>query len=58
LLKDGRWSAYDIIIDGVSLVSNYRSQFQKIIHERSYEDLVTKLRERTVTEETKQKKAS
>jgi len=58
LVRDGRWSAYDIIIDGVSLVSNYRSQFQKIIRESSYEELLKKLRERTVTEETKKKKAS
>lgn len=58
LVKDSRWSAYDIIIDGVSLVSNYRSQFQKIIRESSYEELVKKLRERTVTEEKKTKRAS
>ena len=58
LVKDGRWSAYDIIIDGVSLVSNYRSQFQRIIRENSFEELLKKLRERTVTEETKRKKAS
>lgn len=56
ILKDGRWSAYDIIIDGVSLVSNYRSQFQKIIRESSYEKLVNKLRERTVAEETTTKR--
>lgn len=55
LLKDGRWSAYDIIVDGVSLVSNYRSQFQKIIRERSYEELVKKLRERSITPDTKTK---
>jgi len=53
LMKDGRWSAYDIIIDGVSLVSNYRSQFQKIIRESSYEELVKKLRERTMPPDTK-----
>ena len=58
LVKDGRWSAYDIIIDGVSLVSNYRSQFQRIIRENSFEELLKKLRERTATEETKKKKAS
>ncbi len=50
LAKEGRWHAYDIIIDGVSLVKNYRSQFQKIIRESSYEELVKKLRERTLTE--------
>lgn len=56
LLKEGRWAAYDIIIDGVSLVSNYRSQFQKIIRESSHQELVKKLRERTFTEEKKKKR--
>jgi hypothetical protein len=46
LLKEGRWHAYDIIADGVSLVKNYRSQFQKIIRDSSYQELVKKLRER------------
>lgn len=55
-LKDGRWSAYDIIVDGVSLVSNYRSQFQKIIRESSYEELVKRLRERTAIDESKPKR--
>jgi phospholipid transport system substrate-binding protein len=55
-VKDGRWCAYDIIIDGVSLVSNYRSQFQKIMRDSSYEELVKKLRERSIaTENTKAK---
>ena len=53
--KDGRWFAYDIIIDGVSLVSNYRSQFQKIIRDSSYEGLVNTLRERTLSAESKSK---
>ncbi|MGE3976205.1 MAG: phospholipid-binding protein MlaC [Nitrospira sp.] len=53
LMKDGRWAAYDIIIDGVSLVSNYRSQFQKILRESSYEKLVNKLRERSISPDTK-----
>jgi hypothetical protein len=48
-LKEGRWHAYDIVVDGVSLVKNYRSQFQKIIRQSSYEELVKKLRERTLT---------
>jgi len=55
LMRDDRWSAYDIIIDGVSLVSNYRSQFQKIIRESSVEELVNKLRERSVSSDTKKK---
>lgn len=50
ILKEGRWHAYDIIVDGVSLVKNYRSQFNKIIRENSYQELVKELRERTLTE--------
>lgn len=56
-LKDGTWHAYDIVADGVSLVKNYRSQFEKIIHSSSHQELVRRLRERTVGEE-KKKKAS
>lgn len=51
--KAGRWYAYDIIADGVSLVKNYRSQFNKIIRSDSYEELVTRLRNRAVGEEKK-----
>lgn len=56
-MKDGTWHAYDIIADGVSLVKNYRSQFDKIIRSDSYQELVRRLRERTVGED-KKKKAS
>ncbi len=55
-LQEGRWYAYDIIIDGISLVRNYRSQFQKIIRESSYQELVKKLRERSVAEEPRTKR--
>jgi len=51
--KEGQWYAYDIIVDGVSLVQNYRSQFKKIIHTSSYQELVRRLRERTVGEDKK-----
>jgi phospholipid transport system substrate-binding protein len=52
-VKDGAWHAYDIIADGVSLVKNYRSQFDKIIRTSSYQELVRRLRERTVGEDKK-----
>jgi phospholipid transport system substrate-binding protein len=51
--KAGRWYAYDIIADGVSLVKNYRSQFQKIIRSESYQELERRLRERTIIEDKK-----
>ena len=39
------WWVYDIIIDDVSLVRNYRSQFQKIIQKRGIKGLLERLRE-------------
>jgi phospholipid transport system substrate-binding protein len=45
LLESGaRWAVYDVILDGVSLVSNYRSQFNTIIRTSSFADLLVKLR--------------
>lgn len=41
---NGTWKVYDVVIEGVSLVSNYRSQFNRIIHESSYAELVRRLR--------------
>lgn len=47
LLDDGKWQVYDVIADGVSLVRNYRSQFQRIISTSSYQKLVEKLRSKS-----------
>ncbi len=44
LNEDGAWKVYDVVIEGVSLVSNYRSQFRRIIHESSYAELVRRLK--------------
>jgi phospholipid transport system substrate-binding protein len=44
LKEDGTWKVYDVVIEGVSLVSNYRSQFSRIIHESSYAELVRRLK--------------
>ena len=52
-VNDGTWQAYDLILDGISLVKNYRSQFDKIIRFDSYEELVRRLRDRTVDDKKK-----
>jgi len=39
-LRNGRWDVYDFLIDGVSLMNNYRQRFNKIIDARSYPELV------------------
>lgn len=46
LLNQSRWMIYDVVIEGVSLVSNYRSQFQQVISQSSYAELVRRLRNR------------
>jgi phospholipid transport system substrate-binding protein len=42
--KGERWLVYDVIIEGVSLVSNYRTQFNKIIQTSSFQELVKKMK--------------
>jgi len=44
LKKGDRWLVYDVIIEGVSLVSNYRTQFNKIIQTSSFQELVKKMK--------------
>jgi phospholipid transport system substrate-binding protein len=54
-----RWLVYDVSIEGVSLVSNYRTQFNKIIQTSSYNELVSKLRNKQdelLAEDKKKKK--
>ncbi len=39
-LVEGRWLIYDVVIENVSMVRNYRTQFNRIINKSSYENLV------------------
>jgi phospholipid transport system substrate-binding protein len=48
LRRDGKWLVYDVVIEGVSLVGNYRTQFNKIIQTSSWDDLVQKLRSKAI----------
>ena len=42
--RDGRWEVYDVNIEGISLINNYRSQFNSVIQSSSYAALVERLR--------------
>ncbi len=59
LRRGDRWLVYDLSIEGVSLISNYRTQFNKIIQTSSYRELVKKMKtkqeEFLFEEETKAK---
>jgi phospholipid transport system substrate-binding protein len=60
LRRGDKWLVYDVVIEGVSLISNYRTQFNKIITTSSFQDLMKKMRtkqEEFIGEE-KQKRTS
>lgn len=44
--RESRWLVYDVIVEGVSLVANYRTQFNTIIRTSSYTELIRRMRER------------
>lgn len=43
-LNGGRWAVYDVSIEGISLIGNYRTQFNAVIQRSGYPDLVAKLK--------------
>jgi phospholipid transport system substrate-binding protein len=45
--KDGRWRVYDVVIEGVSMVKNYRGQFREILSKKKPEDLIETLKKKT-----------
>jgi phospholipid transport system substrate-binding protein len=56
LQKDGdRFEVYDVVIEGVSLVANYRSQFNKIITQSSFDELVKKMEQKQLEVAAEQK---
>jgi phospholipid transport system substrate-binding protein len=42
----GEWKIYDVIIENISLVNNYRSQFNRILGKSSYEELIAAMKEK------------
>lgn len=43
---NGKWKVYDAVVENISLINNYRSQFDRVISSASYEELVKRLREK------------
>jgi phospholipid transport system substrate-binding protein len=44
--KSGQWQVYDVVIEGVSMIKNYRGQFRQILAKKKPEDLLQTLREK------------
>jgi len=43
---NGKWKVYDAVVENISLINNYRSQFDRVISSASYEELIKRLREK------------
>jgi phospholipid transport system substrate-binding protein len=58
--RGDRWLVYDVVVEGISLVANYRSQFNSIIQTSTYQELVARMRTKValVAEGTKEKGAA
>lgn len=46
ILKDSQWKVFDVVIEGVSLVQNYRTQFREILKNKPPEALIKMLRDK------------
>lgn len=47
--RDGGWAVVDVVVEGLSLASSYRAQFQRVMQNGTYADLVARLREKAST---------
>ena len=45
-LKNGKWWIYDVVIEGISLISNYRSSYQEIVKKEGFDGLLVKMQEK------------
>ncbi len=50
MLKDGRWKAYDVFVEGISLVKNYRTQFAQILEKQKPAQLIERLRKKVASQ--------
>ncbi len=48
-MEDGKWKVYDINIEGVSLIRNYRAEFKSILRRQNYEGLIKTLEEKNAS---------
>ena len=47
--KSGKWKVYDVIVAGISLVNNYRSQFNSILSRKSFDELLKTMNEKVAS---------
>lgn len=54
VLKDGKWKVYDVIIEKISLVQNYRTQFRSILRKESPGELIERLKKKIAEQQLKE----
>jgi len=47
--RNGDWKVYDVVIEDISLVNNYRSQFNRVLATSSYKELVNRMKGKTLS---------
>ncbi len=52
LAPDGEWKIIDVIAEGISMVSNLRSQFQEVVSQKGTDELLRRLRDKTLPKST------
>ena len=45
-LVENEWKIYDVVVEDISLVNNYRAQFNRVINNSSYEELVSRMKQK------------
>ncbi len=45
--ENGDWKVYDVVVEDISLVNNYRAQFNRLLASSSYQELVRRMQEKT-----------
>ena len=53
---EGAWKVYDVVLENVSVINNYRSQFNRVIAKSSFEDLLSKMKEKQFDAPVKKQK--
>jgi phospholipid transport system substrate-binding protein len=55
---DREWKVYDVVIENISLVNNYRSQFNRVLARSSFDDLLRKLQDKAFDAPAKNRQAA
>ena len=53
ILKDEKWLSYDVVVEEVSLISNYRSSYKDIVNKEGIDGLLSKMEQKLRDQESR-----